>query len=172
MKIWLIICILVLLAIALVVLVGYLLPAEHVATRSMRLKQKPTEVFAAVTDFAATPGWRSGIKSVELLTDRDGGRQYRETTAHGVITYRVVEWAAPSHLVTVIADDRLPFGGSWTWEMAAEADGTQIRITERGTVKNPIFRFLARFVFGYTGTMETYLRDLGRKFGEKVTITP
>jgi hypothetical protein len=33
-----------------------------------------------------------------------------------------------------------------------------------------IFRFMARFLFGYTGSIETYLRDLGAKFGEPVAI--
>ncbi len=29
--------------------------------------------------------------------------------------------------------------------------------------------FMSRFVFGYTATIETYLVDLGRKFGEETT---
>ena len=45
----------------------------------------------------------------------------------------------------------------------ASGSGTRVSITERGEVYNPIFRFLSRFVFGHTGTMETYLRDLARK---------
>ena len=39
-------------------------------------------------------------------------------------------------------------------------------ITENGEIYNPFFRFMARFVFGYTATMETYLKALGKKFGE------
>jgi hypothetical protein len=43
-----------------------------------------------------------------------------------------------------------------------------LRITEDGEIRNPIFRFVARFFLGYTATMEAYLRDLGRRFGETV----
>ncbi len=50
----------------------------------------------------------------------------------------------------------------------AEGDAT-LRITERGEIRSAFFRFMARFIFGYTSTMETYLRDLGTKFGEVVT---
>mgnify|MGYP003472568337 CR=1 FL=1 len=38
-------------------------------------------------------------------------------------------------------------------------------ITERGFVTNPLFRVLARFVFGYEKTTKDYLRDLGRRLG-------
>jgi hypothetical protein len=31
-----------------------------------------------------------------------------------------------------------------------------------------MFRFMSRFIFGHTKTMETYLRALGQKFGEEV----
>jgi hypothetical protein len=52
---------------------------------------------------------------------------------------------------------------------STEPNGSRVRITERGEVRNVIFRFMARFVFGYTATMETYLKDLGGKLGETVT---
>ena len=34
---------------------------------------------------------------------------------------------------------------------------------------NLFFRFMSRYVFGYTATIETYLVDLGHKFGEETT---
>jgi len=36
-------------------------------------------------------------------------------------------------------------------------------------VPNVLFRFMSRFVFGHTATMDTYLQALGRKFNEEVT---
>ena len=125
-------------------------------------------------DFAAAPTWRSDVKSIELLPPRDGGVCYRETTNHGAITYRVLEDRPGEKLVTEIADKNLPFGGTWTFEFAETgANGSgSVRITERGEVKNVIFRFVARFVFGHTRTMETYLRDLGSKLGESTQPQP
>lgn len=38
-------------------------------------------------------------------------------------------------------------------------------ITERGFLRNPVFRFLARCPFGRGKTVETYLRDLPRRLG-------
>ena len=48
-----------------------------------------------------------------------------------------------------------------------DGDGTRLKITENGTISNLLFRFMARFLFGYTATLETYLIDLGAEFGEQ-----
>ena len=84
----------------------------------------------------------------------------------------MLEEHAGGKLVTEIADAHLPFGGTWTYEFAPTATGTTLRITERGEVKNVIFRFVARFVLGHTATMETYLRDLGRRVGDEIVPGP
>jgi hypothetical protein len=76
----------------------------------------------------------------------------------------------PRRLVARIAGDNLPFGGTWTFEITPEGDGAKLRITERGWVSNPIFRFVSRLVLGYTSNLEMYLRSLGRKFGETAQI--
>jgi len=76
----------------------------------------------------------------------------------------------PSRRVTRIAEKNLPFGGTWTIEISPTEDGSVVRITEDGEIYNVIFRFLARFFFGYTSSIEGYLRDLGHRFGELTTI--
>ena len=43
-----------------------------------------------------------------------------------------------------------------------------MRITEDGVIHNVLFRFMARFVFGYEGTARAYLAALGKKLGEPV----
>jgi len=75
-------------------------------------------------------------------------------------------------MVTRITDDSLPFGGTWTYEIAPADGSATLRITERGFIKPALFRFMTRFFFGYTSTMETYLKNLGKKFGEDVAPTP
>ena len=61
----------------------------------------------------------------------------------------------------------LGLGGTWTYEIRPEEDGSTLTITENGSVSNLFFRFMSRYVFGYTATIETYLVDLGHKFGEE-----
>jgi len=82
-----------------------------------------------------------------------------------------VEMTPPRKLVNRIADSSLPFGGTWTFEIQPVADGATLRITENGFVTNPVFRFVSRFVLGYTSEIEKYLRSLAKKFGEAPQIS-
>jgi hypothetical protein len=54
----------------------------------------------------------------------------------------------------------------WIMDISPAPDGCRLNITERGEVYNPFFRFVSRFVLGYTNTMDTYLRNVAHKFGE------
>jgi len=152
-----------------VAVVGYLLPVSHVAARFARYRQPREALFAAIRDVPAAASWREDLKGVEMLPTTDGRVRFREIGRTGRITMEIVECAAPSRMVTRIADPVQPFGGTWTFELTPHDGGTRLTITERGEVYNPIFRALARFVFGYTSTMDQYLRALGKKFGEPVT---
>ena len=81
----------------------------------------------------------------------------------------MVEEFKPHRLMTRIADSDQPFGGTWTFLLIPTPTGSQITITEDGEVYNPMFRFMSRFVFGHTATMDLFLRALGERFGEQVT---
>jgi uncharacterized protein YndB with AHSA1/START domain len=153
-------------------LIGSQLPTAHVAARLARFKQPPNRVFAAISDFAQMPTWRSDISRVELLPAEQGRAVFRE---HGndAITYRVEAIDPPRRLVVRIANTDLPFGGTWTYEVAPLPGGaTALTITERGEVYNLVFRFMSRIVFSQHATIDTYLRALGTKFGESVTPEP
>ena len=156
--------------ILLVVVIGSLLPQNHVASLSARYAARPDAIWASLTDIQGFPQWRPGIVRVEPLPDENGQRGWREHQKHDAVSYRVVESEVPRKLVARIADQGLPYGGTWTYELAPVDSGTRLTITERGEIYNPIFRFIARFVIGYTGTMNGVLRALGAKHGE--TITP
>lgn len=143
--------------------VGYMLPKAHRASRTLVYPAQPPAVFAAITDFARFPEWRTGIKSVELLPDDGRGARFREHGKDGVITYRVERLDPHSKLVTRIDDPSLPFGGSWTLEVAPAEGGTALTITEDGEVYNPIFRLLSKTVFSPYSTIDTYQADLRRR---------
>lgn len=91
---------------------------------------------------------------------------FRETGADGTILYEVESVVPNKRLVTRIADPSLPFGGRWTYEVLPGGDSTTLRITEDGEVYNPLFRFVSRFIFGHSATIEQYLRDVAKRFGE------
>jgi hypothetical protein len=156
--------------IILITVIGALLPRDHLATRIARYHQPPEVIWKAITDVDAMPNWREGLKSVQHLPDRNGLPAHLEITTDGKIPFETIEMTPPQKLVTRIADPKLPFGGTWTFEIVPAADGATLRIIENGYVSNPFFRFMSRFVFSQTATMEIYLKSLAKKFGEEPRI--
>ena len=158
------------LAVAVAAMVGALLPRAHRATRQAHYRQKPEAIYFTL---AGPVDWRSDVKAFGNLPDRDGRKQWWEEDSHGQkVTFELVEDKMPSRRAVRIADTGLPFGGTWTFDIAPAPEGCVVRITEDGEIHNVIFRFMARFFFGYTASIEGYLRDLGRRFGEFTTTEP
>lgn len=167
--------------VAIIAIIGAMLPKGHVATRAAKFREKPDAVWSAITTFKDYPKWRPGLQSVEELSTSAGHSVWLERTGTGwnaeEIPYQLMEsvppvGGTPGRMVARIADPKLPFGGSWTYEVTAAADGgTVLRITEQGEVYNPIFRFVSRVFMSKTKTMDDYLNALGKKFRETVTIS-
>src|SRR5258706_11978813 len=129
--------------VVLMALVGLLLPRDHVSARRTTLAKPPDAVWRALTDLDAQTSWRRGVKKIERLS----ANQFRETSSQGAILFEIVEDRPNELRITRIADDKLPFGGRWIFELAAENGSTRLSITEDGFIKNPIFRFLSKTVF-------------------------
>jgi hypothetical protein len=156
--------------VALVALVGLFVPREHRATCRARFQASPDALYAVLADFERYGEWRKDVASVRRLEPIGGKPAFVEETGDGPRTY-VVELAEPGQrLVLRIADDDLPYGGTWTFTLVPNGTGTALSITEDGFVKNVVFRALARFAFGYHGAMEGYLEALGKKLGEEVVV--
>jgi hypothetical protein len=154
---------------ALVLAIGALLPREHRATREITLNRSPREIYSVARDFGSAPSWRRNLLQVEWPDAVNGLVRFREVSKDGSVTYEVVEDSPGEKLVTRIVDRDLGYSGSWTYEFSPGENGARIRITEDGEVSNILFRFVSRFVFGHTSTLDGYLLALGGRFGENVT---
>jgi len=150
--------------VALIAAIGAMLPKQHSAILSARFNQLPQAVWDVIS---GPPDWRRDVRSFEKLPARDGHRNWKEIDQRGqVITYEAIEENPPARLVTRIADRNLLYGGSWIHEITPDPGGCVLTITEQGEIYNPIFRFMARFVFGYRGTIEAYVKALQAKLGQ------
>jgi hypothetical protein len=167
-RIWLALMLILVLA-GLVALVGAGLPVRHHATRKAHLRVSPAALYAVI---AGPPDWRSGVKHFGALPDNGNRRQWwEEDSNRQKISYEVVEEIPARKLVVRIADRNLPFGGTWSYDIAPGADGgSELRISEDGEIYNVIYRFVSCFFLGYTGSIEGYFRDLGAKFGQTVKV--
>jgi hypothetical protein len=152
------------LIVAVAALVGSRLPKSHRASREQPFAASPDAVWAAMTDIESFPSWRSDIRNVQRLPDRDGRPVWIEEGRSGKMTLAVERWEPPRILVARIADPDLPFGGTWTYEITPVAEGSRLKITEDGEIYNPLFRFMARFIFGYEGTIGSYMSALEKRF--------
>ncbi len=159
-----------------VVAIGALLPRGHVVSRQATFHQTPEAIWQAIMDYQKFPTWIKGVARVEPFKSADGNPGWTEVLSSGMrIPLEITAQDPPRRLVTRIADPKLPWGGTWTTEITPAPGGsiagtTTMRITEDGYVNNPLFRFLSRFVFGYTDTLDSYMNSLGEKFGEQVTV--
>ena len=113
--------------VAIITIVGAMLPKKHIASRKARFRQPPALIWEVIS---GPPTWRPDIRSFEELPDRDGHKVWVEVDKHGQsITFERVEARPPVSMVTRIADPKLPFGGSWTHEISAVDGGSEVVIT-------------------------------------------
>jgi hypothetical protein len=149
-------------------LIGSRLPKSHSASRSVFLHQSPKQVYSVVRDFASAPAWRSDVKRIEVHERPGTPLQFREEGKHGAVNFELAEDIPEQRMVTRILDTDLGYSGKWTYVFAPENGGTRVTITEDGEVSNVLFRFMSRYVFGQTATIDSYLNSLAKRFGENV----
>jgi len=147
-------------------LIGSMLPKAHVASRSILLHRTPQDVYEVVRDFGSAPKWRADVKRIEVETPV----YFREEGKHGTVNYELVEDVPAQRMVTRIRDTDLGYSGQWTYSFTPENGGTRVTIREDGEVSNVLFRFMSRYIFGQTSTIDSYLTSLARRFGEEATF--
>jgi len=148
------------LIVALVAIVGAMLPEGHSASRTARIALPPDALYTVLSDVGQYAAWRKDVKSLERLPDRDGRPAWVEDVGGMKIPMYFERMEPPSLLVARIADPKLPFGGTWTYRIAPAAGGSDLTITEDGQVYNVFFRFMSRFVFGHHATMDGFIKHL------------
>lgn len=160
-----------LVAILLVAIAGSMLPKTHTASRRVRYERPPDAVWAVIADLASHPSWRKDVREVRRLPDRDGQPVWQEVRQRGdTMNMQVIEFDPPRRMVTRVVDNKM-FGGTWTWEVRPDAgSGSTLTITENGEIYNPIFRFVARYVMGYRGTMDGVHRSLAASLGQNIQL--
>ena len=147
--------------------IGTGLPIAHVASCSAQYRESPATLYAVVEDDAASPSWRSDV--VQVRSERAGNHLVRwiETYRNGqTLAYLEVQSIPGKRIERTIDDSTLPFGGHWMYGFQASGDGAEVTIVEAGYIYNPLFRLIEHFFTGYSKTIETYMTDLGKKYGE------
>ena len=101
-----------------VVIVGASLPVKHTVTREATYRATPAQLFELIRNVSDYPSWQKAVSKVEILPDIDGKPRMRETNSGQAITYELSDIVPNQGMTSRIADAKLPFGGSWTYEIA------------------------------------------------------
>ena len=123
--------------------IGSMLPRNHKASRTLRLKRSPAEVWPVVI----------------------------QATEASDVPVDVLERHPPHRLVTRVSEKEKNFGGSWTIAIAPTPSGADVTITEDGWVANPIFRFVSWFVIGHHATMDALLKQVAKALSEPAALS-
>lgn len=150
--------------------VGWLLPERHMARASITLDQPADSVWSAIRDLRSYPDWWPQVRAMNRIPGRDKETWSQRDKYGDELPIEVIESEPSRRLVTRIAEQDLPFSGTWTYELTTSVAGTTLTITEDGRIHNPLFRLMARFVLGYHATLDAYLEALARRFGEEPDI--
>lgn len=149
-------------------IIGRSLPERHTAKISVVLPAFRPAVWAAITDYAGMPAWWPDVKGIRLETRPNGEVWTWNKDARGQeIAFRTKEESAPAHLVREIMGDGLPFGGTWTFDLAARGERTEMTITEDGFIKPPLFRAIAQYFIGLDRTMKSFATHLERRMAAR-----
>ena len=123
--------------------IGAMLPREHKASRAMRVKRPPADVWPVVM----------------------------QVTQASDVPVDVLDSQPPHRLVTRVSEKEKNFGGTWTIDLTPAGEGSTVAITEDGWVANPIFRFVSRVVIGHHATMDGVLKQVAKDLGEEGVMT-
>jgi hypothetical protein len=129
--------------VAVIAIIGAMLPRDHVASRTLRVKRAPADVWPAITE---------AMSASDVPTD-------------------LLESDPPRKLVSRVKETEKMFGGTWTVAIAPVDGGSTLTITEDGWVANPVFRFVSRYVMGHHATMDGMLKTVAKNLGEEPQLS-
>ena len=156
------------LAVAVVLILGALQPLNHTTTVTGTIAAPPAQVFHLITDIAAAPKWRHAVQSVQVLPPDEGRDKWVETLDHNqkmaFLATRTVPTSPSGHALREVRlnDPGASYGGTWTYTIAPgpAPNTTTLQITESGFIKPWFYRFMMAHVVGMTKNLDQYMHDL------------
>ncbi|OZJ03980.1 hypothetical protein BZG36_04046 [Bifiguratus adelaidae] len=147
---------------------GTRLPEDHKFTKAAILNSGQMTVWKLVTDVAGSISWRTTVVTIEprqgdkatsyIETYTDGRRQKIQDS--NVEACKSLQRSIQSQS---LAGQEAAFKGEWTLELSPIGESDHqclLRITEHGTIRKPLYRFFAHYMFGFSRNVDRYLKDL------------
>lgn len=145
---------------------GLMLPRTHTVARVVRLRAAPDAVWSLIADPAGYPSWRDTMSSVDI--DGTAPLRWREYGDDGALAFEAVTVRAPHEFMACVIDDDVARHSERCFTLTPDGDGTHVHYREQSSVKNPIARFVFRYIMRRTGAMDRTLVALGAALNERV----
>lgn len=164
----------------LVYIIGLLLPASHIVSRTRTFSTTPTRLWHILCDVERYPNWRRRLVQVEIKQKQEAYKD--DTTQEQPLedgntmqqSRLVFEEYTPRHKIVVVHVEQVPyykllrilkeiptFSGSWTFELEeTAANVTQLRITQQGVIRKPMLRVIHMLILGFHRRIDLFLDDL------------
>jgi hypothetical protein len=149
--------------VAVLLVVGLVLPRQRTFYKEAVLRAAPADVFAVVTDVQAQATWRSDLLQVEMLPDGS----WKEIPKRGPALHFRERRKVPAMVFEIEMMPTSGFQGYWTGHFSAGPDGTtRVKFTEVVELPQLFGRLFSYLFVNLDKTMDQYLADL-RKVVEK-----
>lgn len=143
----------VLILVALIFLIGWLLPETREGRAETTIAAPPDLVLAVIADVETQPEWRD----VGTVTRTENG--WFEVTARGERIDFVSDVMSVDRIRLRFTSDA-GYSGEWEALLEPVSGGTRIAVVERATVPSALGRIIARLMFDPTAFATEYLASL------------
>lgn len=149
--------------IAILFIVGLLIPKQRTFTKTAVLNSNVTKVFNLVTDFKNQTTWRNDVKEIIVIDDNTWTEVPQKGTA---ITFKVKR-KIENEIFEIEIIEPKNFNGYWVGTFNQKTlNETAIEFKEVVTISNPFFRTLSYLFIDLDKTMDLYIQNLIQKLGE------
>jgi hypothetical protein len=142
--------------VAIIFLVGLMLPKERVFTKTAVLNSDVPKVFSIVTDFKGQTTWRNDVDEIIVIDNKTWIEVPKKGTA---ITFQVKRKIENQLFEMEIVEPK-SFQGYWIGTFEEVGNGTKVVFKEVAIIENPFFRVLSSLFIDLDKTMEIYMNNL------------
>ncbi|KAK4517043.1 60S ribosomal protein L35, L29 [Mucor velutinosus] len=152
--------------------IGILIPASHIVSRSVNLKLPSKRLWDILIDVSKYPEWQPKVEKVTVQEEKDQQTVFVEHSTRKRHTVIIHHQRAPYRCLLRILEERtsidgqkkIPtFSGSWTFEIIQDKeteDQVTLKITEQGVIRKPIVRVTHLLLFGFHRRIDRFINDL------------
>lgn len=148
--------------IAIIFIIGLLLPSKREFVKHAELKSPPEKIFHVVTAVEDQTSWRNDVQKIKII----GPNTWTEIPKKGIsITFRIRQ-KVENRLFEIEIIEPKSFNGSWIGTFEETTTGTKVVFREVVVIKNPFFRVWSSIFLDLDKVMEVYISNLKTKLGE------